>query len=448
MTAVETQELSTHLRKAAEDVTPRPGFAAAVVRGGQRRQVRRRIGVGTAVVAAIALASGGTYAVVTNDTVTTNEIMAGWLEGPTKGDLAGDQRLLGEATTAWRDGQSRSPNASAGVFDDLRGEPHVYWAGDTPAGPAAVVVQQAYLHPHEQLPSGARDTLQTLVGLAATDPKDGEFKLVSDQFQARPGDALPGYFLFGEKDTVLLVIDGGQAVWQSPGGERWDRVPISDGVGVAEFEPTTIPRFLVSGTDPRLDSAVDMPLHLASDYVAAAKAGGTGPLRPADEPVLGWGENWTLGSDVGGEFDAHELFVRAYSAEGDVSVDDAGQTVVRHQDGSTIRIDNWTIRTGFSNGKVQVLGAVKHDDEPWALYAIYVNAGQPEVMTGGQVINHSAPLPVVQPVSAEDGWVVAAKDRPLSYRTDGEWQPAGTSAALVPWNTTQVKVGDTVVDIR
>lgn len=51
------------------------------------------------------------------------------------------------------------------MFDDLRGDPHVYWAGNTPAGQAAVVVQQAYLHPHEQLPPGAADTLRTLVGL-------------------------------------------------------------------------------------------------------------------------------------------------------------------------------------------------------------------------------------------------------------------------------------------
>ena len=450
MTTVEVEELSAHLRSATEDLAPRPGFAAAVVRGGRRRQNRRRLGVATAAVAVVAIAGGSTYAVVANDTVSTAEIMAGWLDGPAKGDLAGDQRFLDEAVAAWEAGQARSPNSSAGVFDDLRGTPHVYWAGNTPAGPAAVVVQQAYLHPHEQLPPGAVDTLQTLVGLVATDPKDDQVKLVADEFRLKPTDPLPGAFKFGEDNEVLLVVDRQEPVWaghvvyeSTETAEhgltttditmrtKWQRLTMVDGVGITTARADSVVASVATGPDPKLDSAPRLSVQQASEYLVAAHEGGTGPLLPTGNNQLGWTGHWTVGADIGFEIDPF------------LTLDQIYRPIT--SDESKYLIDDWFITAGLDEGRAVVVSAVKNANEPWRLVAVEVGANGPRVLLGGVVLNRNVPLPVMIPL--EQGWIVAAADRPLSYRTDGDWIPAGTNAAVVPADTTQVKVGDTVVDL-
>jgi hypothetical protein len=452
MSTMDIQELSTHLREATTDLTPRPGFADAVTRSGRRRQVRYRIGVATAVTAAVALVGGSTYALVTSSEVTANQIMAGWLDGSTKGDLAGDQAFLDKALAAWEAGKSRSPNASAGIFDDLRDTPHVYWAGNTPAGRAAVVVQQAYLHPHDQLPPGAADTQQTLVGLVAIDQKDGKLKLVGDQFQAKPSDPLPGVFYFGDNDRVLLVVDRQQAVWEChialgfEAGEvpteeklrsQWNQVPMIAGVGITSIDNSP-PMYLVSGPDPLLDSRVDLRSWRASDYLAAARTGGTGPLAPAGSLILNWNASWGVGQESNFDFDTTEMFVQGVWGQNGVIV--AGRINVP-------RNDNWTIRAGLEDGRAAVVGAVKRGDEPWRTTVVLVNPDLTTTRIDGPVINPYSPLPIAVRLPDGQGWIVAAQGHPLSYRTNGEWRSAGDDAALLPDDATQVKVGDTVVDL-
>jgi predicted ribosomally synthesized peptide with SipW-like signal peptide len=456
MNTMDTEELSTHLHEATTDLTPRPGFTAAVTRGGRRRQVRYRIGVATAMTAAIALVGGSTYALLTSSEVTANQIMAGWLAGSTKGDLADDQGFLNQALAAWEAGKSRSPNASAGVFDDLRDTPHVYWAGNTPAGRAAVVVQQAYLHPHEQLPPEAADTLQTLVGLVAIDPKDGKLKLVGDQFQARPSDPLPGVFFFGEDDHVLLVVDRQQLVWEChialgtlPGQElteeqlrsQWNQVPMIGGVGITRFDYDR-PEFLVSGPDPLLKSRVNLRYQLASDYVGAARVGGTGPLQPPGIPLLGWDATWTVGRASGFEFNLDEMRTKDLWGPGS-----AGPNFVGNSTDMRLRMDTWTISAGLDDGRVAVVTAIKRNDDPWRTAVVLVNPDLTVTRIEGPVINRHVPLPIAVRLPDGQGWIVAAKDQPLSYRTNGDWRSAGTNAALLPDDATQVKVGDTVVDL-
>jgi hypothetical protein len=451
MTTVEVQELSAHLRTATEGLAPRPEFAAAVVRGGRRRQNRRRLGVVTAAVAVVAIAGGSTYAVVANDTVTTAEIMAGWLDEPTKGDLAGDQRFLDEAIAAWQAGQSRSPNASAGVFDDLRGTPHVYWAGSTPAGPAAVVVQQTYLHPHEQLPPGAVDTLQTLVGLAATDPKDGKVKLVADEFRLKPTDPPPGAFQFGKDNEVLLVVDRQEPVWAGHSRTEtietevngtknmeikihtdWQLLPMVDGVGITKARPDSSVATVVSGQDPELDSAPRLSVQYASNYLAAAKQGGTGPLLPTGFNQLGWTGTRTIGSAIGFNPDSFFRFGQAQQTG----------LLPEHE-----IVDDWFIEAGIDRGRAVVVSAIASAGEPWQVVALEVDANGPLAVLTSTPSNRNVPLPVLVELPRGQGWIVATKDAPLSYRADGDWVETGDSAAVVPADTTQVKVGDTVVDL-
>jgi hypothetical protein len=448
---VEVQELSSHLRTATEGLTPRPGFATAVARGGRRRQARYRIGVATAAVAAVAVAGGGTYVVVTDDTVTSAQIMAGWLDGPTKGGLAGDQRFLDAAIAAWDAGKSRSPNASAGVFDDLRGSPHVYWAGATPAGRAAVVVQQAYLHPHEQLPAGAADTLQTLVGLVATDPKDGEFKLVADQFRLEPTDQLPGAFRFGEDNNVLLVVDRPEEIWAGNhtmevieshenglnnaavnSNITWYRVPIVDGVGIVAEQPDTDLVGPATGPDPKLEPEPRIQVQFASTYLAAVEQGGTGPLQPTGFNQLGYRERRTIGTDIGFELDSYYRFVQAKQTgllpEWDI-------------------VDDWFIDAGIDQGRAVVVSAVMYPGALWQIVALEVDANGPVAVLSSTTANRNLPVPVMVELPRGQGWLVASENRSLSYRTDGDWISAGDGAAVVPEDATQVKAGDSVVDL-
>jgi hypothetical protein len=426
---VETKELSAHLRAATMAVEPRPGFAEAVATGGRRRQVRRRLGLATAAAVAVTLAAT-TYTVL--DNTSTPDVMAGWLDGPTKGDLAGDQPFLDKAVRLWDTGKAVSPNRSTGVFDDLRSEPRVYWAGDTPSGAAAVVVQQAYLHPHEELPAGAANTIQTLVGLVATDPADRTLKLVGDQFRTAPTAALPGYFWFGANDLTLLVVDPGYPVWEShTAGEDLRPIPMRGGVAVVRYEGNTRPAALVGGPEPPADTRVEMPPYLASEYVAA-KQRHSGPLLPAGTPVLGWGENWVVGPDIGFTVD-HPLALLRRSVLDTPAIRDA-------------RIDNWTITTQYPGGFAMVVGALKHGAGPWNLLMVIVDKQQKaaSMHIAYSSVNPNKPAPVTLEVSYDDGraWLVAAKGKRLRYRVGGDWVDAGTSVAIVPWEASRLRVGD------
>jgi hypothetical protein len=460
-----TDELTTHLHEATDGIELPPGFAATVARGGRRRQHRYRIAVATTATAALAVVGGGTYAMVTDSGVAENQIMAGWLAGPTKGDLAGDQQFLDEAVTAWETGKARSPNASAGVFDDLRGVPHVYWAGDTVAGRTAVVVQQAYLHPHAELPGGVADTLQTLVGLVATDPADGKFKLVGDQFQTAPGGPLPGSFLFGEKNEVLLVVDRGELLWENhialgfePGAvpteevlrSAWEPVSIGDGVAVEAFTTDPVPEFVVSGADPIATSAVQLPLPPATRYLHAAEAGGTGPLTSRGENALGWRGELRVGASGGPEITPEDVFFDAVAAA-DPNLQQGGIEIsVDAGAGSLPNHERWQVVAGLTDGRTVVLGDYRNAySTPYRFYAVLVHPDLSTELLTGDVVNRNRTLPVRFRLPDGQGWLVAAKGAPLSYRTTsgGAWQVAGTDAALVPDETTQVKVGEQVVDL-
>lgn len=431
MTTVDTEELSTVLRGATDGLEPRAGFTNAVLRGGRRRQLRHRIAVATSAAAAIAVATGGTYAVLNDNGTEQSQVAAGWLNEPTKGELAGDREFLDSAIAAWEAGKSRSPNAIAGIFDDLRSAPHVYWAGNTAAGRTAVVMQQAYLHPHENLPATAANTLQTLVGLVTTD--DGQFKLVTDQFQWKSSDPAPGYFQFGLSDRTLLIVDRGTPLMVNTGKDKsvWEPMPIKDGVAIKQFEEdrAPFPATVVSGADPDADSAVQFPFLLASMYLSAVESGGTGLPRPPEE--------LRVGQSGGPEFETADVFFNEVS----VKLND-GNAVANYP-------SNWLIRAGLDDGRVAVVGHNQTGGTPSRIYAVLVNQDMSTQVLEGEVVGKSAVLPVKFRLPDAQGWVVFANGAELSYRTsqDGQWQDAGVGGALIPDNAVQVRVDGQVVDL-
>jgi hypothetical protein len=433
---MDTSELTRALRAATDDLEPPTGFAEAVLRGGRRRRTRLRLGIatGTAVAVAVVAAGGLALAHDPTATLTGNPLV----DAPTSGNLAGDTQFRTDAIAAWEAGKKVSPNADRGIFDDVRTEPSVYWAGDTPSGRAAVVVQEAQLHPHDDLGSEDADQTRTLVGLVATDPADGRFKLVNDQY-----DADAGRFLFGDGDRTVLILDRGVPLFVSHDASvengqiraNWQRLALDGGVAVEQ-----LPR----GTSPTQVVAV------AADHPPAnyADAKGRLDLEPSswyldqeatqspDSTGLDWhGMSWTVGSDGGPQVDAAAVFFD------EVSLPLSNGSAVGNY------TSTWYIRAGLADGRVAVLGNNQTGGSPSRLYAVLVDAGGARSVVPGDEVDAKAVLPVRFRLPDEQGWVVAAKDQPLSYRLNDAWIGAGTGAALIPDMATQVLVGDKVVDL-
>jgi len=448
-----TDSLASLLHDAADDLEPRAGFTEAVLRGGRRRQVRRRLAVAVSAATAVALLGGGAYAVVHHDsteqtTVADNPL----LSQPTKGDLAGDQAFLDQAVGLWQVGLTRAPEADRHVYDDMRGEPHVYWAGGTPAGRAAVVVQQVYVHQNNQLHLNAGG-LKLAAGLVAIDPADGKLKLVTDQWQMDgPTDRL-GNFRFGPGDrTLLITTTAGMPIFYSPEpllrdrqpARDWHRMPVRDGIAVVELPGAIDPNgamVVEQATQPApdyLDRVGSIGFRPASEYVADVNDTTPQTIEPPAPTGIRWvNARLTAGSDGGPQFDID----KAYLTEVAQKLAYSG-TVGMYMGG-------YYIRVGLPDGRVAVVSDLQSGAHPARFYALLVTPDMKyEVYDGGDV-NAAEPLPVHFRLPDKQGWVIAQQGQTLQYRTsaDNAWQDAGTDAALVPDETVQVKVGEQVVDL-
>lgn len=204
-------DIRRRLANSVATVEPPPDIVERARLGGHRRLRRNR--TIAASVALVTCVAAGSF-VLGNDqldrrtiepAVPTKRVPVdhyGWLmSGPPKGDLVQDANYLREVKDVWQRSHAGSVHRDRGIFDDLRGEPKVAWAGRTPAGRAAVVVQPAYLHPHANLGPDS-EGLGTLVGFIGEGP-GGRAVLVEDLYPEGP----PRHgFLLG---STLVVLDDG-----------------------------------------------------------------------------------------------------------------------------------------------------------------------------------------------------------------------------------------------
>ncbi|TDV53997.1 hypothetical protein [Actinophytocola oryzae] len=441
-----TTELGQLLRGATDGLEPPRGFAHQVLAGGRRRRLRRRLTVAASAVAVLAVAAAGT--VVALDREHAPDAAQQLLNTPTKGELAGDRAFQAEVIRAWEEGLTIAPEASYRYYDDLRGEPHILWAGNTPAGRAAVVVQQTYVHRDYWVHF---DGLGMAKGLIAVDPADGRLKLVG----TLPVDSTPGsanYFMFGRDDETMLIVDEGKPLYYSTKPRdassdlesyrpEWRRIQASHGVALVSIPgdldpgPAGITRRLVYqgdhppdvvGMDTRsFETADAASIHL--DHLL---------LDPDDRlPIpnfFGWRDKWTLGTPISG--------VDTADLERSARPKSAWQIIVWRPDRvflvrEVMNVDDRNL--SGSTGSVLTVGAsgIGQDDP-----------------RGGDIdvgkIDHDAVLPVRYRLPDGGGWVVARKGQPLSYRTQGgQWHDAGRDAALLPDDAVEVKVGEDVVTL-
>ncbi|MCS7479992.1 hypothetical protein ACFFQW_07830 [Umezawaea endophytica] len=430
-------ELGTAMRRASEDVDVRAGFTGDVLRGGRRRQARRRTGLAITIAAVVGVVGFG-----------AGVLVQAW-QGPkpqdqrlleaTKGDLADDPARLAAAAGVWQRALTMSWRYDRGVTE-VHGQPYVYWAATTTAGEAAVVMQEARV----------RDQVRTLVGLVGRDPADDEQKLLGS---TSPGD-LGGdkeSFQFGPGDRTFLVVDPMTPVYASASSTRdadgvvrrtWQEVPIVDGVALWTAPEGTDPSTarLVSGDGPPTTTNIprerQLPTCPASGYLrygqcditayADTKMWDSTP-RP-DMPV------GPAGSGPPEKTDVYSLL----RAAGLVDV------------GATIRFSEWTVRGSTPDGTSLLVGEFVEDPRPSALYAVLFRAnGTPDRVLLGPAVDVQSPVPVRLRLPDGHGWVVASDRTVLRYRTSttGDWQGSYTYAAVIPDDAVQVEADGQVVDL-
>lgn len=429
------------LAEVATQVAPHPLTAERAVRGGRRRMARRRrtltlATAGLTVVAAF-MATVGPQAIMqsarllwTSDRAshgTSGDTYAPLLTRTPGGDLISDSAYTATVLQLWASSHGSSANRGRGIFDDLRGPARVVWAGSTGAGRAALVVQQAYLHPHDNLAPDDTDQLRTLIGLVGTD-EQGRPRMVSDDYAAR-GSVYLGAWFVDPGCTVLAAIDVGSPVGF---GTRWNY--LADGSRTMAFTPMTFTgavatQRLPAGTDWRKVRVARLPGTRQDDVVAIAPSDSTGPSRDVG---LSWTGTWPIAGTGPVSGNERGLLLNAFGEALDA------RTFGVWQWGGT---GNWLATGRLSDGRRLLVGEDQLDLDPTHAYAILSGPAGDTIVHGGVVDPH-ADLPIAIRLPGDTGWVAVRVSAALRWRAGagGPWHVAGRDAALLPAQATQVEV--------
>lgn len=420
---IQERDVRGVLRRVTDDLVGPPTLLDDVRRGGRRRLRRRRAVLAAVCAAVVAVPVGGALHLA--DGGAAAEVASPLFDGPTRGDLAGDGRYLRQVRQAWRDG-------AGDTGSDVEGEPHVVWAGNTPAGPAAYVAQRATATREVWTPPGHR-----MIGYAAfVEPTDGGPRVMTRETVTDAGtDGSSAAVLLGPQRDVLVVLDTGQPVEFSPtltyaGDGRVERtfqpVAFRDGAAVLSVPPQR-DRVTVALVRPPVSATTAVRIANATDVLFADRKDSPQPRSvtytlPGAERV--WGDNPAaqVGRNVH-ETDALAAYV------------DPGGT---HRAGTAPIL---VVYGATPDNRQLLLQSVQYDDDPARAIALLAHAGAPLQPVASGFVDWNAPLPVRLRLPDGQGVLVAAEGAALSYRVGaGEWQDAGRGAALLPADATEVRV--------
>lgn len=415
---MDTELLSGRLRSAVAEVRPRPGFADDVTRGA-RRQVRHRRTITAVAVAVLVTATGATLLTgrdAGDAPPARNPELLDLLDGPTRGDLATDRRFVDAAAAAWRVALPTSPNADH-YTGRMLGEPHVYWAGSTPAGPAAVVAQQVR---------------QGGVALGLYGGDQSGQRILTD---VPPVAGAAGVaFQFGADDRTLLAIDTGRPMVISDGVRRdqdgrvdrtWRSLAAVDGVAwwqaPAGVDASAV---RVALTDP--SGAADRDAAVLTLPASRYGDGFDRQSKHRTEHRLDW--------HFLNQTNSTRPVVGTWGIEGYLERAGMLDPFLRVGAGGT-----WNVAAVLPDGRTAWVTEYQQDSSPSRVYAVIGNGWR--VVDGGPV-DAAAPLPVKIKMPYRLGWVVAADGAVLRYRTgdDGPWIGDSRDAALLPYQATEVEV--------
>jgi len=444
----DTTRLTTAMREATDGLEPPEDFTAAVLRGGRRRRTRGRVAIG-AVVTGVVAAAVVTAAAVPHRLAAPPP--GGQPEQPkleqilvrSGGDLIHDRDTVRLARTAWQESVDTTYLNDFGYLSQRQGEPHVYWAGTTPAGPSAIVTQTVVLPTNDNVAPTDRGRQVVAVGLLVTSPgAKRELELVGVQLDGDQ-NGHGGYFLFPDNRTVLGIEpdDDGMALFVSPvttigtdGRSRrpWTELPAHDGVSYVRLPHPANPRnvrLVVSeaGGDPNAGEqkiGAHIPLLLTTDYLAEREG------IHVDNDL-----SWPSGSIPVGE--KHKLPRSPANLFGTALRESGLPDPTSFEDTA----GRWLVVAGMADGRTMIVGSYQELDNPAYLFTVLVRAdGSVEKVTRGPVADPDAVLPVGVRLPDGQGWVVAAVGHQLRHNAGGAWSAPVADAALVPDASTDVRV--------
>jgi hypothetical protein len=445
---MDTTELTSALRAAADDVAPRPGFTDEVLAGGRRRQRHRRVLGATTAVAGLAVVVAGALTAGLLTEPGPNDIADNGLEvaanplltTATGGDLAGDQAYLDKAIAAWRTGVGTSPNKEA--LSGLTGDPHVYWAGTTPAGRVALVAQAGPVPDLARVrwadaPPAGWNVQPAALGLVTGD----EPTLINDSPPLRPDNGVA--FLFGADDREVIAATGDRPAFMSSGydipadgrGSRtWQALTDVDGatIGTIDYTGGLGPADVrVARTDdPATLTYRDQLLVLPT---STRVAGFDRQNKPEIKLGLDWprAEPIVVGGGTGGDNESglHTDFGEVLGS--------AGMT----DPFARMSVSGTRVLAHLENGYLVTAVEYAPDSRGSRLYVILTKSGQQDQISYHGRIDPDATLPMTAQLPGDLGWLVAQQGAALRYRVGiGDWQPAGQNAAVLPAAATEVEV--------
>ncbi|HEY4021210.1 MAG TPA: hypothetical protein VGM75_21160 [Pseudonocardiaceae bacterium] len=510
---MDTEQFSDALRAAAETIEISPGFAQRVRLASQRRQRRHWYRTGVAGVATVALVivgvgfgtgwihdasrpaqpSTATPSTVVTPVLTPNDPR---LAVPTRGDLAGNAAFLDEVRQVWQDEDTHlvfGPNPNPDVYGlamavQPTGQGHVYWAGNTPAGPVGIVLQRfTATRSAPQSIFSLGDGVVSLsgpgvlagqhgveIGLVGTDPTSHQTHLLAVQLESTPYWGPDQSFAFGPNDDTLLVLQESANREYAPGpvidpkadgaGESWSPLHFIDGVALQQIVGPNASGATVALSPPFTQQGVSVghgtlrfqispsgPNQLDETY--GAQLADLGVNYPDDKaraylsPWLPWTMNiglngadsnsaeWpklfnsaVFGKTVDGMYSQQDAYTQDYIQYHDQYHQD------RNQDGP---LNNWTVAVRLANGNTAVLSQIIVGARDELYVVTGYKSGLITTAYGG-AIDLKSPLPVRYQLPDGQGWVVAADNATL--RAVGSSAPGQQNAALFPANTSAVQV--------
>jgi hypothetical protein len=430
---MDSEELRTALRTATAELTPRLNLTQDVLRGGARRKRRRRIAV--VAIAAVVTVGAVATSIVGWQAMSVQEARDPRLGEPTHGDLAQDTVFTTKAVDLWENAVAGAMTYTFKLSDRVADRPHVYWAGTTPNGPAAVILQA--MNPVEDK-VGA-----TILGIVGNDAQGQASVLITEDPAGRTlGN--PG-FRIGPAEHTVLVLDPGGPLFLSgkvsyddkgKAVRDWQPMVKRDGVAVAELPAGT------TGVDARVlhaDPARGVNYNDAIDLMGVSESPGSDRAQR-----LGWGDtNDMLGPPFlmwAGSETPH--WNDPDWTKGHFNDELRGSGLLDPTDPGLMPM-NWYVSAPDGSGGTTIVGEyVPLLSGQSRLYAVILDRDDHpvDVLSLGP-IDHKATLPVVAHLPGQNR-IVAAKGATLSYRTGpgAEWLGKKPDAIAIPANAKQVQV--------
>ncbi|GAA3775479.1 hypothetical protein GCM10022225_74270 [Plantactinospora mayteni] len=420
------------LHRATDDLVGTPGLLLAVRRGGRRRVVRRRAVLAAVCAAVVAVpVVGGLQLAGDGGEV---RVASPLLDEPTRGDLAADEGYLRQVREAW---QRRLEQNG----DQMRGEPHIVWAGSTPAGPAAYVAHRTAKNPVVSEPANDRMiAMAAFVEPTTEGPRVMTIETVTDAGTDGNSQAA----LLGPQRDVLLVLDFGQPVEFSPElkympdgkvKRTFQPVAFRDGAAVLAVQPQ---RTKITVGLARTPVRQENVVHITNAMAIMFPNGDSPAPRSLRYALPGAEQAWG-GDPTTPEYQnkpgAQEVGVQGTEALAEY-IDPVG---AHRSDGSPLL----SIYGVTPDSRRLLVETIQFDDEPARVIALLARNDEPFQAVASTFADWTAPLPVRLRLPDNQGIVVAAEGAALSYRIrDGKWQNAGRNAALLPADATDVRVTD------